>query len=137
MSATTLSPEAMKALANRAAHLWNEDDLALVDEVYAPSYRGHFNGEDKAMLKQRIEMTRLAFPDLQVSVDDQLAEGDKVVTRWTARGTHQGTYLGVPATGKKMEQTGITIIRVSDGKIVEEWGRGDDVGVLRQLGLLS
>jgi steroid delta-isomerase-like uncharacterized protein len=132
----TLSPEAMKALAHRHVQLWNDGNLAPFDEVFAPSYRSHLSGEDKAALRQAIEKTRLAFPDLHITIDDQIVEGDKVVTRWTARGTHQGTYLGVPATGKKLEQTGIVIAQVAGGKIIAEWTRADDVGVLRQMGIL-
>jgi steroid delta-isomerase-like uncharacterized protein len=133
---TALTPEAMKTLVKGYIQVFNDGNLAAYDEVMAPNFRAHFSNEEKAALRQGIERARLAFPDLHVTIDDQIVENDKVVTRWTARGTHQGTYLGVPATGKKMEQTGINITQIADGKIVAEWSRADDVGILRQLGIL-
>jgi predicted ester cyclase len=63
-------------------------------------------------------------------------EGDRVVSRWTARGTQEGEFMGAPATYKRMEQTGISIMRVQEGKIVEGWSRADELGLLQQLGLL-
>jgi steroid delta-isomerase-like uncharacterized protein len=133
---TTLSSEAMKAIVTRYIQIWNDGNLGPLEEVFAPDFRNHSSGEDKTALKQAIEATRLAFPDLHVSVDDQIVEGDKVVTRWTAHGKHQGIHYGVAATGKKMKNTGIGIDRIVDGKIVESWGSSDELGVFRQLGLV-
>jgi steroid delta-isomerase-like uncharacterized protein len=82
-------------------------------------------------------MLRQAFPDLQITVEDQIAEGDKVATRWRGRGTHQGDFLGIPSTGRPMEIAGITIFRLADGKIVESWGNPDNLGMLVQLGVIS
>jgi steroid delta-isomerase-like uncharacterized protein len=77
-----------------------------------------------------------AFPDLNRPVDDLIAEGDKVVARWRAEGTHTGSFQGVPPTGRRASITGITIFRLRDGKIVEEWGESDMLGLLQQVGAL-
>ena len=131
-----MTTEEMKALGRVAIQAWNEGRPDLLDEVYAPNYRNHFNGETVDVIKQNLRIARAAFPDLTVTVDDQIVEGDRDVVRWTARGLHSGEYLGVPATGRRMEQTGINIGRWENGRIVEEWPIADDVGMLRQLGVL-
>jgi steroid delta-isomerase-like uncharacterized protein len=133
---TTMSPKAMKALVNRWIQVWNDGNVDALEELFASTYK-HADGTDKATLKQSIEAMRQAFPDLHVTIDDQIVEGDKVVTRWTAHGTHQGSHYGVNATGKKMKNTGIGIDRIVDGKIVESWGSSDELGMFRQLGLVS
>ena len=131
-----MTPEEMKALGRVAVQAWNEGRPDLLDEVYAPTYRNHFNGETLDMLKQSLLATRTAFSGFTITIDDQIVEGDKGVTRWTARGVHTGEHLGIPATGRSVEITGINIGRFENGKIVDEWARGDDVGLLRQLGVL-
>ncbi|HEY3070527.1 MAG TPA: ester cyclase [Gaiellaceae bacterium] len=79
---------------------------------------------------------KMAFPDLVLTVEDQIAEGDKVATRWTARGTHQGELMGIPPTGKEARVTGTTIDRIEDGQIVETWTNWDQVSLLQQLGVI-
>ena len=81
-------------------------------------------------------MMRAAFPDLQYTVEDQIAEGDKVVTRYTASGTHRGELMGIAPTGSRVEITGISITRVEDGKIEEIWETHDALGMMRQLGVI-
>jgi steroid delta-isomerase-like uncharacterized protein len=78
-----------------------------------------------------------AFPDLNVTVEDEIAEGDKVVTRWTIRGTHKGDLEGMAPTGKQIVLQGITIHRIEGDKIVEEWERYDNLGLMQQLGVVS
>jgi predicted ester cyclase len=77
-----------------------------------------------------------AFPDLKVTSDFQVAEGDKVVMRWTGTGTHTGELMGIPATGKRIEMTGIGIQRIAGGRIVEEWVESDQMGMMQQLGVV-
>jgi predicted ester cyclase len=132
-----MTSDEMKALGRVVIQAWNEGRPELLDEVYAPNYRNHFNGEDLDMLKQNLLATRAALSGFTLTFDDQIVEGDKGVTRWTARGVHTGTHLGIPATGRPIEITGINIGRFENGKIVDEWSRGDDVGLLRQLGVIS
>ena len=88
-------------------------------------------------VKQGIITVRAAFSDFHLTLDDQIAEGDKLVSRWTARGVHSGVFLGVPATGKHVEVTGIGISRFENGKIVEAWSLTDFLGLLRQMGALQ
>jgi steroid delta-isomerase-like uncharacterized protein len=129
--------EENKALARRSWEAPNNPDV--IDEVYAPDMVWHdpgleIRGTQEA--KQFVAGYKSAFPDLAVTVEDEIAEGDKVVSRWTIRGTHQGeTEDYGPATGKQMELKGISISRIQDGKIVEEWNSYDNLGVLQQLGL--
>ncbi len=77
-----------------------------------------------------------AFPDLHFTIEDIVAEGDTVVVRSTARGTHQGELMGIPLTGKQVAVSGISITRIANGKAVEEWFNGDDLGLLQQLGVV-
>jgi predicted ester cyclase len=79
---------------------------------------------------------RAAFPDLTLSADDLLGDGDRVVLRWTAHDTHQAELMGMPATGRRVTMTGIDILRVVDGRIVERWGEFNGVEMLQQLGTL-
>jgi steroid delta-isomerase-like uncharacterized protein len=135
-----MSTEANVAVARRVFDdLFNEGKLDAADEIYAPDHTSHdpqapgVNGA--AAMKHYIGMYRAAFPDLQLSTDDIIAEGDKVVIRWTARGTHKGELMGVPPTGKQTVVTGINIFRVKDGRIAEEWVNWDTIGLLQQLGV--
>jgi steroid delta-isomerase-like uncharacterized protein len=117
-------------------------NLDAVEEVYAPEYVGHappygdIRGIEGA--KRLATTNRQAFPDLQTTIEDMVAEGDKVVTRWTMRGTHQGETGGLcPATGKQIEVTGIGMYKLTDeGKIVEFWDHFDALGMMQQLGLI-
>jgi predicted ester cyclase len=77
-----------------------------------------------------------AFPDLHFTIEDQIAEGDKVVNRVTARGTHLGDFRGIPPTGKQVTVAGITIDRIAGGKLVESWTSWDFLGILQQLGVV-
>jgi steroid delta-isomerase-like uncharacterized protein len=89
-------------------------------------------------VKDNIVWFANAFPDLSCTVEDQVAEGDEVVSRWTLRGTHQGEFFGVPASGKRVEMSGIQIDRFDEesGKIVEEWAEFDLLGAMRQMGAI-
>ena len=77
-----------------------------------------------------------AFPDFHTEIEDQIAEEDKVVTRWTMRGTHRGEFRGIAPTGNALEITGIGIFRFSEGKVVESWDNFDQLGMMRQLGAI-
>lgn len=114
--------------------------LGLLDELVAADYVDHdpANPPDlpagREGLKQLVSGYRAAFPDVKMTVEDQIAQGDKVVTRWTARGTHKGDLMGISATGKQVTITGIFIDRVAGGKLVESWANWDTLGMLQQLG---
>jgi steroid delta-isomerase-like uncharacterized protein len=109
----------------------------LIDErivSYDPSEPEPIRGREA--YRAAIERYRSAFSGLHVRIDDQVAEGDKVVTRWTASGRHDGELFGMPATGKDVEFTGIDIDRIENGRIVEEWTNWDTLGLMYQLGVI-
>ena len=133
-----------KDLVRRIYEAYNEafkkQNLAGVEELLAPDYVWHGTGGfpdmDRAGLKQMVPAFYTALPDLHYTVEDLIAEGDKVVSRFTARATHQGEFMGVPATGKVVTFTGIYISRFAGGKCVEDWFSGDMLGLLQQLGAI-
>jgi steroid delta-isomerase-like uncharacterized protein len=108
-----------------------DDKIVNHDETLPPEIPAGREG-----IKVLAQAYYAAFPDMNFKVEDQMAEGDKVVTRWSARGTHQGDMMGIPPTGKEARTTGITIDRVKDGKIVETWTNWDQLSLLRQLGVI-
>jgi len=116
-----------------------QGNLAVIDELIANDFVNHtpfgeMHGQEPA--RQFILMLRRGFPDLQVTVEDQLAEGDRVATRWTARGTHQGEFQGVPPTGNPMEISGIAVARLANGKVIEQWGNPDLLTMMQQIGAI-
>jgi steroid delta-isomerase-like uncharacterized protein len=136
-----MSAEDNKAVVRREMEeLFNHTgNLDAADEIIAPDYVSYepTSGEVRGIegAKQFAAAYRQAFPDLQNTIEDMVAEGDKVVVRFRARGTHQGeTEAFGPATGKRMEITGITIKRIFEGKIVEAWTNFDALGMMQQLG---
>jgi steroid delta-isomerase-like uncharacterized protein len=128
--------EENKALVQRSWEIVNQERL---DELYPPDVVWHMPEQELRGIeeaKQYVSTFLEAFPDVSFSVEDLIAEGDKVVSRFTARGTHQGeTEEFGPPTGRQFEQEGITIHRIEDGKIVEEWSQYDNLSILQQLGL--
>jgi len=118
--------------------LWNRADFEVVDSLIARDYAGHsstvIHGPDGA--RQFVMELRAAFPDFEFRVADQIAEGDRVATRWTLHGTHRGEFQGIPASGRPIQMNGVTIFRLADGKLVEGWTVEDQLGVLQQLGVL-
>jgi steroid delta-isomerase-like uncharacterized protein len=121
---------------------FNGGNLDVLDELLADDYVSHdpaapepIRGREGA--RALIESYRSGVAGLHVQIDDQIAKGDKVVTRWTASGRHEGELFGVPPTGKEIEVTGITIERFEDGRVVEDWTNWDALGLRRQLGVVS
>lgn len=113
--------------------------LEIVDQYFDPSYRGHetlFRELGRDELKKAVQLYRTAFPDLVVKVDEIAAAGEKVLVRWTARGTHKGSFLGASPTGKAAKTRGLTVYTFRGGKIVEEWTQWDILGVIRDLGIM-
>src|SRR5215208_7477197 len=111
-----------------------EDALA---EVYAEDIVVHEPDEDVRGvegLKQFVTMIRSAIPDLRITLEEDIAEGDKVVSRWRAQGTHRGELMGIAPTSNQVIITGITIHRIEEGKIVEEWENWDALGLMQQIG---
>jgi steroid delta-isomerase-like uncharacterized protein len=132
--------EENKALARRSWELVSQRNPDAIEGVYTADSVLHEPDQDLQGVeeaKQYLSMYLSAFPDLNVTVEDVIAEGDQVVTRWTLRGTHQGEIEEFgPPTGRQIELEGITIHRIAGGKIVEEWERYDNLSVMQQLGLV-
>ncbi len=136
-----MSTQENKALARKyVEEVWNRGKLDLVDELFWPDYVNHDpsagQGRGPEALKQLIATFRGASPDLQFTIDDLIAEGERVVTRWTARGTHRGLLMGVPPTGRAIAVKAIAVDRFVDGRIAEHWAVRDDLGLLQQLGVI-
>jgi steroid delta-isomerase-like uncharacterized protein len=118
---------------------WNKHNPAVVDEIYAADFVDR--GPDmpgiphtREGLKQFMGVYFRAFPDAKINIEDQLVDGDRVVTRWTGHGTQTGEFMDIPPSGKKVAVPGVQIARFSGGKIVESWTLLDQLGMLRQLG---
>ncbi|WP_067707246.1 ester cyclase [Nocardia yamanashiensis] len=121
--------------------LFTKGDLTAVDRYLAPDFVNHdapFPGAPAGRegLRLAAAMFREALPDWHSDIDHLIAESDLVVERFTAAGTHRGELMGVPATGKTIVLTGIQIFRIDGDRIAERWGRLDETGLLRQLGLI-
>lgn len=118
--------------------VWNQRNLSIVDQLFSPNHAFHSPGSpplDREGHKQMIGHFQSAFPDGKNDTDEMVAEGDRVVQRWTYRGTHQGEFQGIPPTHKQVTLTGISIWRFEAGKIVESWHQLDALGMLQQLGV--
>jgi steroid delta-isomerase-like uncharacterized protein len=119
---------------------WNRGDMAAIDRAVAEGHIEHEpDGTDevgRGHFSETVHTYRAAFPDMRIWVDDQLADGDRVVIRWTASGTHRGDLNGIPATGRTAKVSGVYIHKLADGQITESWTMFDQIGLLVQLGVL-
>jgi predicted ester cyclase len=132
--------EENKALVYRLVEEINKNHLAALPAVVDVHFVDHnpFPGQGPGLtgLKHAYTMFRTAFPDWQVTAEDMIAEGDKVVIRSTWRGRHNGEFLGIPPTDEQFTVSAIDIVRIVNGKIVERWGEVDLLGILQQLGVI-
>ncbi len=126
--------------------VWNTGNLTVADLLTAPNYVDHTAPAGwpvgPAGLRQAVAHNRLTFPDLHYTIEELVAEGDRVLTRWTMHGTHRGTfrhrvYGVVPPTGSPVHVTGMSLRRVADGQIAELWGHSDISSMMQQLGVLA
>ena len=139
-----MSTEENKALMVQALNVFNEvlkggDFDAFVEKYFARDYISYdpLTGEgDLEALEKEVEELRNAFPDLEWSIDDMIAEGDKVVIRVTHRATHQGEFMGIKPTGKQVAYQGTVIFRLKSDKVVEGWFYSDYLGLMQQLGVI-
>ena len=135
-----MSTEENKANVRRFADGLNKKDIAVVDELCTPDFVYHDPANPQVRsredYKQWFTGMFAAFPDLQFTIEDILAEGDKVAYRFTLRATHSGSWRGAPPTGKQISVTGTAIARIADGKTAEGWLNSDALGLVQQLGLI-
>jgi len=121
--------------------VWNNGDLDVLDAIIAPTYVNHSPSTPNpipgpAGLKPIVAGMRAAFPDLHYMIEEQLYDGDKAAIRCSLCGTHTGNFFGIPATGKPFRASQFQIERFQNGQIIEHWRQTDDLGLLRQLGLI-
>lgn len=136
-----MSEEENRTIAQRFGEdIWGKGDQDALEELFAPDFVDHgaIPGQPPGHEghKHQLAVFRSAFPDLRVTNEDVIAEGDKVVLRWTARGTHEGELMDIAPTGKEVTFTGIDVLRIADGKVVERWAEGNDLEVMQQLGVV-
>ena len=137
-----MSAEESKATMRRYfLDAFEQGNIDLLDELLAPDYVNHTPATPDLPtgpegVKGVVTMFRSAMPDLRVLIEDMIAEGDKVATRYTLEGTHEGELFGVPPTGQRLSIESITVERVSDGKIREHWRVTDELGMMQQLGAI-
>jgi steroid delta-isomerase-like uncharacterized protein len=131
-----------KAIVRRLfAELWNTGNLSVADEIFSPNY-AHFDpstpdfGRGPDSEKRRLALYRGAFPDIHVTIEEVIAEGETVMTRWSCRGTHKGDLNGIAPTGKHITISGVTVVGVSNGKIAEGYVSWDALGLMQQLGVV-
>jgi predicted ester cyclase len=135
-----MSDEENKAVSRRFHEAIGKGSAQAVQEELAPNFVAHFPGVpgplDAEGFKQLGNVFTSAFPDSHTHIDDEFAVGDKVVTRWTYRAVHSGEFQGLPPTGKQVAMTGITILHIAGGKIVEHWVEFGQLALLQQLGVV-
>jgi steroid delta-isomerase-like uncharacterized protein len=134
--------EQNKAIVRRLIEeVWNKGNLSLVDELFAPTYEHHDAsspdfGRGPESEKKRATLYRTAFPDIRLTIEDMIAEGETVMTRWSCRGTHKGDLSGIAPTGKQITISGVTVARLANGKMAEGWVNWDALGLMQQLGVV-
>jgi len=136
-----LSAEQNKAILRQAYDAINRNDLDALDEMVASDITDHDQtpgqGPGLEGVKDYFSSLHAAFPDVHMDVEEMIAEGDKIVARVSVSGTHQGEFMGIAPTGNRMTIAGIDILRITDGKVVEHWGKFDDLGMMQQLGVME
>ncbi len=131
--------ESNKALVRRNFEaIWSQGNLAAADELLAPGYVGHIATLPDVVrgieaFKQMIAMFHFAFPDTRFEIQDQIAEDNKVATRWIAYGTHRGEFMGIAPSGQAMHVTGMSFHRIEDGRIQESWDDWDALSMLQSM----
>lgn len=133
--------ETRAMICKKIEEFWNKGNPALLPELFDTNYV-HFDPNnpevhDLESYTNWFSSIHAAFPDFQISINDTIVEGDKLVLRWTARGTHTGVYMGIPPSGQHITFTGLNVYSISDGKIAEAWFNYDAIGMMQQLGAMS
>jgi steroid delta-isomerase-like uncharacterized protein len=132
-----MSLEENKAIVRRFIEAYNKRNLDSVDEFIAPDYFDHTNKVDAEGLKQLFNMGFKAFPDWHETIEDIIAEGDKVWVRISYTGTHKGEFFGLAPTGKKITARAVDIYRIANGKLVEYWNVTNGLDMFKQIGAIE
>jgi steroid delta-isomerase-like uncharacterized protein len=135
-----MSAESKAVVLRHHEEIWSKGNLDAIDAVYAPEFVGHHPGAPdwigSESVKLIVRTMRDAFPDFTETIEDVVAEGDRVVTRFTSTGTHLGALRGLAPTGRRMSMAEMAVFRVARGRIVEKWGIFDRLGMVQQLGIV-
>ena len=136
-----MSTEDNKAIVRRMTEVfYNQGTIERADHFFAASYVHHDPASpqvrDRDGLKEAVRMFRAGCPDLHITTDELVAEGDKVLKRWTYHATHTGNLSGLPPTGKRITMSGLELFRLSDGMIVESWLAYDNLSLMQQVGVI-
>ena len=135
-----MSLQENKDIVQRVVDLVNEGKLEQAKDLFTSDFSNHDPGapavRDREALIQLFAVRRAAFPDARVTIEDLVAEGDRVAKRWTYRGTHTGEFMGIAGTGKEFSITAMTLYRISSGKVAELWWNYDSLGMMQQLGVI-
>ncbi len=140
MKAQAALEEQNKELMRKSFEEWNKGSTEFFMEattldyaLYSPS--GNPNPKSREEAVETVKVFWKGFPDVSFNIEELIAVGDKIIVRYVVRGTHQGEFMGIPATGNKIEVSGIIISRIENGKFVEEWDEMDSLGMMQQLGM--
>jgi steroid delta-isomerase-like uncharacterized protein len=137
-----MSTEAKKAIIRRYFdELWSQGNLGATNELITSDYAVHDPGTPGRQggtegERRAVSLYRAAFPDLHFTIEGEIADGDSVMVRWSSSGTHLGELMGLPATGRQANPTGMSLFRLADGRIAEHWCNWDTLGLMQQLGLI-
>jgi len=136
-----MSEQNKNAVRRLFEEVWNKGNPQVADELFAPTYAHHDSstpdvGRGPESEKRRATLYRTAFPDLRLTIEDIIAEGDTVMARWSCRGTHKGDLSGIAPTGRQFTISGVSIARFAGGKVVEGWVNWDALGLMQQLGVV-
>ena len=132
---------ANKAIARSLVGSLTAGNLDVANELLSTDFIAHMSGLPEPIrgveaFKQYVSVHAVALPDQHYTFEDEIAEGDKVVLRWTVRGTHKGEFRGIPPTGKQIAFSGVNTYRIASGKVVEEWSDFDRLDILQQIGVI-
>jgi predicted ester cyclase len=134
-----MNPNDSTANGDRFVAIFNDNNPAIADEIFVPSFTAHLPGApllDRDGWKGFLQVFRAGFPDLRLDLKDMVATADNLVLRVVLVGTHTGNFQGIAPTGKAVAFTGIAMFRIADGRAVEHWGEMDILGMMQQLGVL-
>jgi steroid delta-isomerase-like uncharacterized protein len=138
---STTEEENKKQYRRTFEEVFNQGDLSIVDDLVTPDFLNHevppgMNNRGPESTRQVVTMLRTAFPDLHFTIEELVAEGDTVASRVTMRGMHLGPFQGIPPTGRSFQQAHMHFVRFREGKAIEHWAVRDDLGMMRQLGVI-
>ena len=135
-----MSEENKNLMRRMMMDVWQDGKLETIDDYFADNFVNNTPGPGQSPdldgLKTFAAMLGTAFSDATITIDDQISEGDRVVTRWSSTSTHSGDFMGIPATGNQVNVRGIDISRFAGGKVVEGWSEADMMGLMTQIGAI-